>query len=146
MGSFFICKSCHQHSYLYLQKEGLSFPQPIICNVCGKTNTYLQYEVQQERYDLTCPICDGRFFIRRMPPITARCPHSHSLLHIGSDGKMIVLEPGIQPATTRGSTFTAALAGLVFGALLAEGAGALLGTVAGAVLGASADVREAQYV
>lgn len=146
MGSFFICKSCHQNAYLYSQKEDLSFPQPVTCGVCGKTNTYVQYEVQQERYDLTCLICNGRFFIRKMPPITVRCPHSGSLLHISSDVRITVLERGIQPATAQSATVTGALAGLVLGTLLAEGAGAILCTVAGALLGDGVDVKEARYV
>jgi DNA-directed RNA polymerase subunit RPC12/RpoP len=104
MGSFFVCKSCGNNIYLYEQKEELFFPHPIRCNMCGNTNAYLEYEIQQERYDLTCPICNGRFFIRRMPPTTVRCPHSNSLLHVSSDASISVLQAGIQPITSRGGT------------------------------------------
>jgi hypothetical protein len=146
MGSFFICKSCHNNTYLVQQKEELLFPQSITCALCAKTNIYLEYEVQQERYDLSCPICKGRFFIRRMPPITIKCPHSNSLLYVSSDGSISVVRSGTQPTTTRGGTVTGALGGLVLGALLAGTEGAFLGTLAGAALGSTSDVKEAIYV
>jgi hypothetical protein len=128
------------------QKEEFSFPTLITCGICRKSNSYYENEIQQERYDLTCDFCKGRFFIRRMPQINVMCPHCQSLLRIDSDGSMDILQEGMQPLTTRAGTLTGVLTGAVIGAILAEESGVLLGTMAGALLGASADVREASYV
>ncbi len=145
MGSFLICKSCHNNVYLLQQKDELSFPHFIQCSICGQTNEYVEYEVQQERYDLSCPFCNGRFFIRRMPPIRVICPHSNSLLYVSSDGSTSVLRRGSMPMTTRGGTTAGALGGLILGGLLAGAEGAILGTLTGAAIGSSSDVIEAQY-
>src|ERR1041385_5939973 len=109
MGSFFICKYCHNNAYSIQQKYEFQFPQSIPCNICGKINICTEYEVQQERYDLSCPICDGRFFIRKMPPISVKCPHSYSSLHISSDGSISVIEAGSRPTTTRGGSIAGAI-------------------------------------
>ena len=44
MGSFFPVIRMHTQ----LAKER-TLPQPVKCSIYGKTNTYLQYEIQQER-------------------------------------------------------------------------------------------------
>jgi hypothetical protein len=146
MGSLFTCKSCQYRTYLVKQKEELIFPEQIQCPLCGEINEYLENEIQQERYDLTCPICNGRFFIRKMPPIKVRCPHSNSLLYISSDGSISVIECGTQSTTIRQGTVGGAVGGLILGGLIAGGEGALLGTLTGAVLGSAFDVKEAKYL
>ena len=145
MGSLFTCKSCQYRVYLITQKEELVFPEQIRCPLCGEIREYLEYEIQQERYDLTCPVCKGRFFIRKLPPIKVICPYSSSLLYIRSDGNISIMEVGSPPATTRQGTVGGALGGMVLGGLIAGGGGALLGTLTGAVLGSAFDVKEAKY-
>lgn len=146
MGSFFTCKSCGSNLYLRQQKDELTFPKILMCSICRKSNSYQSYEVQQERYDFSCPVCNGRFFIRRTPPLQVRCPHSNSLLYVNSDGSISVLQIGKPPTTTKGGTGGGALGGLLLGALLGGPAGALLGALAGAALGSSADVKEGRYM
>jgi hypothetical protein len=109
-------------------------------------NKYSEYEVQQERYDLSCPVCKGRFYIRMTPPIEIMCPHSKSVLQVYSDGSISVIQAGIQPATTHGGKVIGALGGLLVGALIAGSPGALLGSLAGVALGSIGDIREATYL
>lgn len=142
MGSLFTCKSCGYKVYLITQKEELVFPEQIQCPLCGEIREYLEYELQQERYDLTCPVCKGRFFIRKLPPIRVRCPHSNSLLYVRSDGNISIIEIENPPVTTRQGAVGGALGGMVLGGLIAGGEGALLGTLSGAVLGSAFDVKE----
>jgi hypothetical protein len=144
MGSFLICKSCRNNIYLYEQKEQLSLSELIVCPICNRTNAYLDNEIQQERYDFSCPICNGNFFIRKMPPINVVCPYSGSYLHISSDGLVSIIKKGASQ-TIKGGTITGAFAGLVLGTLLAGAGGALIGTIAGSALGTALDVKEAIY-
>lgn len=145
MGTFFACKSCRRNQYLREQKEELSNPQPITCYFCHVRHNYYTGELQQECYDLSCPVCNGRFHVRRPLPITVRCPHSNSLLFVSSDGGITIYQQGTPPNTTHGGTAAGAIGGLALGALLGGAAGAILGALAGAAVGSTANSKEAIY-
>lgn len=144
MGSFFTCKTCNTRAYLQEQKDELSFPQNITCNNCNSTNSFLIHEVKQERYDLSCPFCVKKFYIRKTPIINVDCPYCNSFLQITNEGNVSLIQEGQKPTDNSDNTVAGGLGGLFLGALLGGPAGAVVGALAGAALGSST-VKEAKY-
>jgi DNA-directed RNA polymerase subunit RPC12/RpoP len=106
---------------------------------------YHQYEVTEERWDFTCAVCNGRFFIRSPPPRRVRCPYCSSLIHIDEMNRLEIFERGQVPVPAPGTRpIAGALGGALLGGLVAGPIGAFLGLLAGGALGASAEYLEAK--
>ena len=146
MGVFIRCKSCGSDLYSPLLKGEIQFPHQFTCHVCRNMNAYNDHEIQEERYDFSCPNCSGGFHAKRSLPLQGRCPHCKSMLQLNSDGTIVIIESRSPPVTTRRSTAGGAMGGLVLGALLGGPVGALLGAIAGGALGSTQDNPECEYL
>lgn len=145
IGVFVRCRQCGRNVYLDTNKADLPLVFRITCPFCEHIKNYRRFEAIEERWDFSCPVCSRRFFIRRSPPVTVRCPHCSSVLHISGDGGMTILERGQLPPVGTGIAAGAVIGGLV-GAVVAGPIGALLGLMAGGALGAASSVLEATEV
>lgn len=146
MGVFVICKACNADLYSADPKEEIRFPYRFRCHVCGNVGGYSDTEVQEERYDLACAHCSGKFHMHRSLPRRVRCPHCQSSLHISGDARVAVLSPGSNPATTRQKTVGGEARGMVIGALIGGPMGAILGGIIGGILGSTQDSLECEYL
>ena len=143
MGSYARCKSCNSNLYLLEQKNELTFPTNVTCNICGNANNYQNYELTEERHDYQCSFCKKNFFIKRSPAIPVKCPHCTSSLYISSDGIVSTMIEGIQP-DKQSSALGGILGGALVGSLFGHG-GALVGGLLGGALGYQGLTREALY-
>jgi len=146
LGVYVECHSCKKKVYLEVRaKSELSYSFTLRCPFCLKENFYYQHEVIEERWEFTCTVCNGRFFIRNPPPRRIRCPHCSSLIHIDERNRFTIFERGQPPILAPGTRPVAgALGGALLGGLIAGPIGAFLGLLAGGVLGASAEYLEAK--
>lgn len=146
MGVFMICHTCHQKVYLRVRRKSeLSYSFKLRCPFCSMEHLYYQNEVIEERWDFTCTVCSGRFFILNPPPRRVRCPHCSSLIYIDETNRFTILERGQPPIPAPGTRPVAgALGGALFGGIVAGPIGAFLGLLAGGVIGASVEYLEAK--
>lgn len=87
----------------------------------------------------TCPVCNGRYYVPRDPPIRVRCPHCGSLLWTYWNIVEVVIR-GTVPVPTPGSRIPlGAIGGGLLGLVLAGPPGAIVGALLGAVTGAAAE-------
>lgn len=145
MGVFVRCRNCGNNVYLLEEKIEIPGSFGATCPYCQQKYSYLNSEAIEERWDFTCPYCSRPFFIRKSPPLRVRCPHSRSILYIGSDGELSLMDEGQLPPTARPGP-VGAVGGLVIGGLVAGPVGALLGLLAGGAIGASVEPLEAEEV
>ena len=145
LGVFVRCRQCGHNIHLDTNKADLPLVFRPICPYCGHTENYRRLEAIEERWEFNCPFCSRRFFIRRSPPITVRCPHCSSVILISSDGNMTILEHGQLPPVGTAVAAGAVIGGLI-GGVVAGPIGALLGLMAGGALGAASSVLEATEV
>jgi DNA-directed RNA polymerase subunit RPC12/RpoP len=146
MGVYIICHSCNNKVYLEVRaKSELPYFFTLRCPFCLKENIYNLNEVNEEKWEYTCTVCNGKFFIRNPPPRRVRCPYCSSLIYIDRTDKQIILEEGQPPLLTPASrSIVGALGGVLLGGLIAGPIGAFLGLLAGGALGASAEYLEAK--
>ena len=146
MGVYIICHSCNNKVYLKVrEKSELPYFFTLRCPFCLKENIYNLNEVKEEKWEYTCTVCNGKFFIRNPPPRRVRCPYCSSLIYIDRTDKLIILEEGQPPLLTPASrSIVGALGGVLLGGLIAGPIGAFLGLLAGGALGASAEYLEAK--
>jgi DNA-directed RNA polymerase subunit RPC12/RpoP len=146
MGVYIICHSCNNKVYLEVRaKSELPYFFTLRCPFCLKENIYNLNEVNEEKWEYTCTVCNGKFFIRNPPPRRVRCPYCSSLIYIDRTDRLIILEKGQAPLLTPASrSIVGALGGVLLGGLIAGPIGAFLGLLAGGALGASAEYLEAK--
>jgi len=146
LGVFVICRTCNRKVYLDVSaKTELPYSFTLRCSSCLAEHVYRQYEATEEKWDFTCTVCKGRFFIRNPPPRTIRCPHCSSSIYIDYMGRITILERGQLPIPAPGTRpIAGALGGLLLGGVVAGPIGALLGLLAGGAIGASVEYLEAK--
>lgn len=146
LGVYVECQSCKRKVYLGVgARSELSYSFTLRCPFCLNEYVYHQNEVVEERWDFTCTVCTGRFFIRNPPPRRVRCPHCSSLVYIDEMNRFTVFQEGQRPIPSPGTRpIAGALGGALLGGLIAGPIGALLGVLAGGTLGASVEYLEAK--
>jgi RNA polymerase subunit RPABC4/transcription elongation factor Spt4 len=116
-----VCEKCH----------GTGKVNSMVCPLCeGKGKI---------RYVFSCPVCNGRYYVPRDPPIRVRCPHCNSLLLTNWDS-IYVIERGAIPIPPPGSKFPlGAIGGGALGLVIGGPIGGLIGLLIGGMIGLAAD-------
>ncbi len=123
------CERCH----------GTGRVNSMMCPICNGTGSI--------REAFHCPVCSGRYYVPRNPPIQTRCPHCGSLL-MTYWNSVQVLERGTVPIPPPGSkTALGAIGGGTIGLAVGGPVGGFLGLIFGGILGAASEApREAEEV
>jgi hypothetical protein len=103
----------------------------MICPLCKGRGTI--------RHVFTCPVCNGRYYVPRDPPIQVRCPHCNSLLLTYWD-RIYVIERGTVPMPPPGSKVPlGAIGGGILGLVIGGAIGGLIGLLIGGAIGRAAE-------
>jgi len=101
------------------------------CPVCNGTGKI--------RQAFSCPVCSGRYYVPKDPPVQVRCPHCGSLLLTCWDIIQVV-ERGAVPIPPPGSKVPlGAVGGGTLGLVIAGPIGGLIGAIMGGVIGVAAE-------
>jgi ribosomal protein S27E len=103
----------------------------MVCTDCGGRG--------QIRQIFTCPVCNGRYYVPRDPPIQVRCPHCSSLLLVSWTAIQVV-ERGNVPVPAPGSKIAlGAVGGGALGLVMGGPVGGVIGVLVGLVIGAATE-------
>jgi len=92
------------------------------------------------RLAFSCPVCNGRYYVPRDPPVRVRCPHCGSLLWTTWEGVQVD-ERGTVPIPAPGSRAPlGAIGGGLLGLALGGPVGGLIGAIIGGAIGVAAEV------
>ncbi|MEM2293613.1 MAG: hypothetical protein QXX41_10100 [Nitrososphaerota archaeon] len=112
-----VCEKCH----------GTGRVNSMVCSVCEGRG--------QIRHVFSCPVCNGRYYVPRDPPIRVRCPHCNSSL-LTNWASIHVIERGTIPIPPPGSKVPlGAIGGGTLGLVIGGPAGGLIGLLIGGVIG-----------
>jgi len=101
------------------------------CAVCEGTG--------RVRHAFICPVCNGRYFLPRDPPLRVRCPHCSSLLWATWEIAQ-VYERGTAPIPPPGSRIPlGAIGGGTLGLVIAGPIGGLIGALIGGMIGVATE-------
>jgi hypothetical protein len=111
--------------------NGTGRREGIRCSFCGGTGVI--------RQTFSCPVCSGRYYVPRDPPVQVRCPHCGSLL-MTHWNYVNVIRRGDVPIPRPGSKAPlGAIGGGTLGLAIGGPVGGLVGLLLGGVIGAVAD-------